>query len=73
MIMQKQKTQTIKEVMQISSGTMALLFNTREYQKIDKIQSNIVEFVENSSKVFRSWMDAVVEFEAMCKKQNIKL
>jgi len=71
--MQNYKAQVIKEIMQISSSTMALLFNTKEYNKIDKIQSRIVEFVENSSIKFKNWMDAVLEFKVMCKKKNIKL
>ena len=57
-----------KEILAISSGTMATEFGVKDYDKIDKLQNDLVAFYQkNKAKGFKTWIDVVKAF----KKGNI--
>ena len=53
-----------RELLGLSSGTLANEFKAKDYSKIDKIQNELVAFYqENKDKGFKNWMDVVKAFK----------
>jgi hypothetical protein len=60
----------IKDIYNLSSGTMGTLTGIKQYAKLDKIQKEFGEFAESSSKNYKTWSEAWDDF---AKKNKIKV
>ena len=54
----------IRSVLQISSGTMGTLTGETNYDKIDSIQNDVVQFLLTSNKVYANWMQVWNDYKS---------
>lgn len=56
------KEQLIKDCAFLSSGTMANITGTKQFDILDKIQGEFITFVDNSKTTFSTWVHAWEEY-----------
>jgi hypothetical protein len=73
------KQEVLRDVANLSSGTMANLTHKNEYKDLDRIQNMFFEFSINSDIIFNDWTEAwklflddhSVSYDAQGKTNNI--
>lgn len=60
----------LKDIITLSSNTLAGLFNTHEYNKINEICIEWFDYCKNSKKKYKNWMDCLNDFIKFKEKKN---
>lgn len=62
-VIKENNDKIMRDVLALSSGTIATLTGFKKYSDIDKIINAWIDYIEDTYHIYNNWMDAWNEFE----------